>query len=896
MLPSTGCSRLSISHCVLCHAHVRTFSVHTSAASTLNSAAEQPFYSHCGNPSPQVQLQFAFGVEKGVSASPSGAASVLPNSRSFRTVHPPRNPHSFYSGRASRSASSFAGERCFSFPPSWGLQPLPPDVLLSGVYTAARSHTLRAPWLAAGGRSAIRGNAGGRVNREELHAKETVPSNSTGDEGCEDADGRSEPFLFRDKTGNGRQKWTGEQGDSTDRDEGTPLWQGDSDSPLPTQSRFDRILQATPSRPTPPLSPSSLPSDSPPSSSSVSSSRSLHAAFASRPRNFPTSFSDPAVAHSVAPSCQSTLEEDDEALLQRLLLEHGIIDPRRDGLASSASSDTRKLSLSVTGEVSGRETSCGPFVERATPLMPLEAPESVAEAVGGHQRVPIDPRKSREQLDEEVEAAIAHFVPAKYKQPANVAPRTPSDTDEIARSPSVGATAATGGEKEQPALSALESSSTFDAHASGEATLGLREEIQGRDAADPENDGDDDFGGASENGQADSTQSMRGAADDSGGLVTFYGGGEEGDACPERAEYMEDEAFAQNVLGVVSRPRVSGHLAAAPRRRSETALDKSSGSERAREDERESESDEELTPAQRFYRDNRELLLKRAQAYYHEKQQKLARQSDGLSDAAGVVEDDETEAVDDEWAFFREPVVRPAKDHLWGVGWQQPAESSETGQRRAKTVELQSGRMPTVEEFVTILQQEHMEDIRVIDLEACGRRDVARFAIIGTGRTPAHCRRVGRLLSRLIVELQVPFLSRAAYCHSNRDDDWVIARCAHIHLHLMTRTVRSQYRLEDLWLLPHEHFGPETFPGYFDCSYSHPPPYLLAARDAAFSAASSRDLKAYESLMENQDYPDASVHFQIDAPAPPPPDDAKPKTSDETFSALDVERLVPHKE
>ncbi|KEP63150.1 UNVERIFIED_CONTAM: hypothetical protein HHA_221600 [Hammondia hammondi] len=894
MLPSTGCSRLFIGHCVLCHAHVRSFSVHTSAASTLNSAAEKSFSSHCDNPAPQPQLQFAFGVEKGVSASPSGAASVFADSRSFRTVLPPRKPRSFQSGRASRSASSFAGERCFSFPPSWCLPSLPLDALLSGACTTARSHTLRAPWLAAGGRSALRGNAGGRVNREELHAKETVPSNSTGDEGCEDADGRPEPFSLRDNSRNGRQQWTGEQGDSTDRDEGTQWWQGDSDSPLSIQSRFDRILQAIPSSPPPPLSPSSLPSASPPSSSSVSSSRLLNPEFASRPRNFPASFSDPAGGHSVVPSCQSTLEEDDEALLQRLLLEHGIVDPRRDDPASSASSDTAKLSLSATGEASGRETSCSPFVERATPLMPLEAPESVAQAVGGYKRVPIDPRKTREQLDEEVEAAIAHFVPAKYKQPANVAP---SETNGIAQSPSVGTTAAAGGEKDQPELSALESSSTFNAHASGEATLGLREEIQCSEPGDPGNGGDDDFGGASDSGQADSTQKTRGAADDSRSLVTFYGGEDEGHACPDRAEYMEDEAFAQSVLGVVSRPRVSGHLAASPRRRSETALDKSSGSERAREDERESESEEEeLTPAQRFYRDNRELLLKRAQAYYHEKQQKLARQSDGLSDAASVLEDDETEAVDDEWAFFREPVVRPAKDHLWGVGWQQPAESSETGQRRAKTVELQSGRMPTVEEFVTILQQEHMEDIRVIDLEACGRRDVARFAIIGTGRTPAHCRRVGRLLSRLIVELQVPFLSRAAYCHSNRDDDWVIARCAHIHLHLMTRNVRSQYRLEDLWLLPHEHFGPETFPGYFDCSYSHPPPYLLAARDAAFSAASSRDLKAYESLMENQDYPDASVHFQIDAPASSSPEDAKPKTSNEKFSGLYAERLAPHKE
>ncbi|CBZ50037.1 conserved hypothetical protein [Neospora caninum Liverpool] len=641
--------------------------------------------------------------------------------------------------------------------------------------------------------------------------------------------------------------------------------------------------------------------------SSLSSDSSFAAASLSRPTSsaprsplFPASFSDASARQDAEPNWQGTSadEEDDEALLQRLLLEHGIVDPRSE--KTSTSTEPPAASLSERAEQSGEDGEQRGEIERATLLMPLQPLTSVAEAVGGFQRVPIDPRKTREELDEEVEAAIAHFVPAQYRK---------SETPQRATGPETEEDAVDGQSEEASAVAASwrgthtrtgrGARSTSHANARAHETPGVGGEIACAEEQTGAHDGRQDAGdpGVVSRRMTGRAQCLPagGATDESTSIVAFHEGQEE-PGYPCRAEYMGDEAFAQNVLGVECRPRVFGQLATAGQAarpgRPETVLGPHAVVSQRGDDEQEPEA--ELTPAQRFYRDNRDLLLKRAQAYYHEKQQKLARQTD--SSEAASIDDDETEAVDDEWAFFREPVVRPSKDHLWGVGWQQPAESPETGQRRDKTIELQSGRMPTVEEFVTILQQEYMEDIRVIDLEACGRRDVARFAIIGTGRTPAHCRRVGRLLSRLMVELQVPFLSRAAYCHSNRDDDWVIARCAHIHLHLMTRAVRSEYRLEDLWLLPHEHFGPETFPGYFDCSYSHPPPYLLAARDsAAYSAATSRDLKAYESLMESQDYPDASVHYQIDAPARLSGEIAKHKAGDEKFSTSDVERLAPDK-
>ncbi|PFH33819.1 hypothetical protein BESB_080350 [Besnoitia besnoiti] len=632
------------------------------------------------------------------------------------------------------------------------------------------------------------------------------------------------------------------------------------------QSRFDRILQTAPTC-SPALDPpttaasasSSAPSSPAPAVFSPSASVSPSTR---RSAVFPTPFSDSpreTRLECILPLSASAQEGDEEALLQRLLREHGIVGSCRQRGSAATSSESPDHATHV--ENGGEASAWGERAEEATLLTPPQAPTSVAEAVGGSQRVPIDPNKSRAQLDEEVKAAISHFVPHAVKRKEKLRKSAPEEEEQTASH-----------EREKPTAASQRDSFLAEGpqehgDPGGEASRSLARVYDERDDASKDADGER----------------------------------EDGAARHDRVEYMGDAAFAESVLGVVSRPRVSGQLRPGSHADRPSALVAHASGVSERLDTKDSSAEEqdgeeeELTPAQRFYRDNRELLLKRAQAYYHEKQQKLARQpSEPLSQEheTNVFEDDETEAVDDEWAFFREPVVRPPKDHLWGVAWQQPAESPATGQRRAKTVELERGRMPTVEEFVTILQQEHMEDIRVVDLDACGRRDVARFAIVGTGRTPEHCRRVGRLLSRLIVELQVPFLSRAAYCHSSRDDDWVIARCAHIHLHLMTRTVRSQYRLEDLWLLPHEHFGPDTFPGYFDCSYSHPPPYLLAARDAAAasSASAARDIVAYESLMESKDYPDASVHFLVEASAPPSEESTLQQTTNGPCSTCQTTR------
>lgn len=37
------------------------------------------------------------------------------------------------------------------------------------------------------------------------------------------------------------------------------------------------------------------------------------------------------------------------------------------------------------------------------------------------------------------------------------------------------------------------------------------------------------------------------------------------------------------------------------------------------------------------------------------------------------------------------------------------------------------------------IRQERIDDIRVVDLEKCGRRDLGVFLILGTGKTGIHC-------------------------------------------------------------------------------------------------------------------------------------------------------------
>ena len=88
----------------------------------------------------------------------------------------------------------------------------------------------------------------------------------------------------------------------------------------------------------------------------------------------------------------------------------------------------------------------------------------------------------------------------------------------------------------------------------------------------------------------------------------------------------------------------------------------------------------------------------------------------------------------------------------------------------------------------------------------CDRRDLGMYAILATGVTSRHCRRLGQIMARATQACEAPFVE--AFCYGTRDDEWVVAQCGPIKVHLFTRETREQYKLELLYRNPDEFFQP----------------------------------------------------------------------------------------
>eukprot|EP00921_Rhytidocystis_pertsovi_P007616 GHVQ01012639.1.p1 GENE.GHVQ01012639.1~~GHVQ01012639.1.p1 ORF type:complete len:561 (+),score=75.36 GHVQ01012639.1:254-1936(+) len=260
------------------------------------------------------------------------------------------------------------------------------------------------------------------------------------------------------------------------------------------------------------------------------------------------------------------------------------------------------------------------------------------------------------------------------------------------------------------------------------------------------------------------------------------------------------------------------------------------------------DSNERLTPAQRFFKDNKDKLMSRAQQYYREKNafiRKEAKNGDELSyddDGDGDAdsrrdEEDSFDAQNDWTSFYRDPVVRPPKRHLWEIG-------NLREHVPKKEIELEKGVLPTIQQFIELLEQESVTDVRTVDLEECGRRDVGVYSVIGTGLTPAHCKRVGKLICKLVIQLEIPYVSASSYCWGGKTDEWIIAHCGPVKINIMVPSSRQSYKLEELYLIPHEHMEPTQFPGYFDETPPMPPPYVLRAASAPRSYVNSDSLHA----------------------------------------------------
>ncbi|CAK0818521.1 unnamed protein product, partial [Prorocentrum cordatum] len=182
----------------------------------------------------------------------------------------------------------------------------------------------------------------------------------------------------------------------------------------------------------------------------------------------------------------------------------------------------------------------------------------------------------------------------------------------------------------------------------------------------------------------------------------------------------------------------------------------------------------QLTPAQLFYSENRERLVSRAQDYYLEKQRQQLRRSD------------EVEDIEEEWRFYHEPVVRPPKGHLWSTSTdgEEVGHGLEEGWREAVTA-WPKGQLPTPEMLAALLRAEQVY--------LCCSPDI---------------------VSRATLACEAPHVD--AFCYGTRNDEWVVAHCGPIKVHLFTRESREQYRLQELWERPDEFFLPGDFPHYVE--------------------------------------------------------------------------------
>lgn len=192
--------------------------------------------------------------------------------------------------------------------------------------------------------------------------------------------------------------------------------------------------------------------------------------------------------------------------------------------------------------------------------------------------------------------------------------------------------------------------------------------------------------------------------------------------------------------------------------------------------------DEHLTPAQRFYLENKELLVRRATEY------SMARASSEFEKA--------TQEIEDEWKFYRDPIVRPLRGHLWPVS--ATDNDLETSESSEDNDEFENnGVFPRIEKFEELLAREQVGDILTVDLGLCGRRDIGEWAVIGTVKSFLQAERVGNVVRRAVHKLGLANIK--TFINALHGQEWIVVRVGPVVVHLMTAEDRAKYALEQLY-------------------------------------------------------------------------------------------------
>lgn len=144
-----------------------------------------------------------------------------------------------------------------------------------------------------------------------------------------------------------------------------------------------------------------------------------------------------------------------------------------------------------------------------------------------------------------------------------------------------------------------------------------------------------------------------------------------------------------------------------------------------------------------------------------------------------------------EWEYAQSPVRRPSRKYLWPVEETDSTENESFAFRK-------TGMFPDIDEIVHFLEHEKAVDIAPIDLTLHSRRDVGEWAIIGTMQSADHAKRVGNTIRKHVQGLKLENI--VCFINAVPEQEWVVVRMGPVILHLMTKSDRALYALEDMYL------------------------------------------------------------------------------------------------
>ncbi|KAG1698587.1 hypothetical protein DVH05_014454 [Phytophthora capsici] len=126
------------------------------------------------------------------------------------------------------------------------------------------------------------------------------------------------------------------------------------------------------------------------------------------------------------------------------------------------------------------------------------------------------------------------------------------------------------------------------------------------------------------------------------------------------------------------------------------------------------------------------------------------------------------------------------------VEWEAP----DAGNRHADIIPAIPQTYLTIDEVKEALEKEKAIDVYTVDL--AGKSSLADFMVFATGRSQAHMRRMADLLIKSMKARDI--VDEFDYAVEGRDcDDWMIADCNNIVVHLMRADTRRILALEEHW-------------------------------------------------------------------------------------------------